>query len=45
MNKINYAELYGVRENEDSFIGAINRWKESGCKVKHLDTFYKLLHD
>lgn len=45
MNEINYAELYGVHENEDSFLGAINRWKESGCKVKHLDTFYKLLHD
>ena len=37
---INYAELYGVLKNENTFEGAINRWKENGCKVYHITPLF-----
>ncbi len=37
---INYAELYGVLENENTFEGAINRWKENGSKVYHITPLF-----
>ena len=42
MNNINYAELYDVKPDETDFYGAIQRWKDSGMEVKHLDNFIKM---
>ena len=43
MNQINYTELYGVKPDETDFSGAIQRWKESGMKVGHLDKFTEMI--
>lgn len=39
--KINYAELYGVADNESDFSGAIKRSLKND--VKHLDKFLKMI--
>lgn len=37
---INYADLYGVRPGETDFSGAIERLKEKGNPIKHVDKEY-----
>ena len=39
--KINYAELYGVADNESDFSGAIKRSLKND--IKHLDEFLKMI--
>ena len=40
MEKIDYADLYGVRPGETDFSGAIERLKEKNNPIKHLDKEY-----
>lgn len=37
---INYADLYGVKPGETDFSGAIERLKEKGNPIKHVDKEY-----